>query len=149
MNGERKPAHGGNHERAGTETAAFGGAAISYCNDTTSTPNVQSIFDLLPRGEANAIDTKTLVALTGCKSARDLQNRIAAEREQGKLILSSCRHGGGYFVPSQGAEGKAEIAAFVATLRARALNTLKILKAAKEALAEIAGQLDFTDLEGV
>ena len=128
------------------ETAA---CAVPSFNDSTGNPNVQSIFDILPRGEANAIDTKTLVALTGCKSARDLQNRIAAEREQGKLILSSCRHGGGYFVPSEGAEGKAEIAAFIATLRSRALNTLRVLRAAKEALAEIAGQLNFSDLEGV
>lgn len=132
-------------ERAEMETAAFSEAAISYCNDTISNPNLQSIFDLLPRGEGNAIDTKTLVAITGCKSARVLQNRIAAEREQGKLILSSCRYGGGYFVPSQGAEGKAEIAAFVTTLTARALHTLSALKTAQMALKELDGQCDLWD----
>lgn len=115
---------------------------------TTDSPHTQAIFDLLPQGEGNAIPSKFLAEIVGVQSVRELQNRIAAEREGGKLILSTCRNGGGYFRPSDGAAGQAEISAFIDTLRARALNTLRILKAAKTALDDgIAGQLDFDDLE--
>lgn len=148
MTSKEKPAHGGNRERV-METAAFGEAAIPCHNDTTDNHNVQSIFDLLPRGEANAVPTRVLVELTGCKSARDLQNKIAIEREQGKLILSSCRNGGGYYAPAEGKTGQAEIAAFVATLRSRALNTLAALKTAQAALKEVEGQLTLDGLEGL
>ena len=118
-----------------------------HCN--IEKPDTQGIFELLPIGESRAISSRALAEMTGCKSIRDLQSRVAIERAQGKLILSSCRHGGGYYRPSAGKEGREEIAAFVRTLRARALHTLSALKAAKAALAEIEGQLDFTDLEVV
>lgn len=109
----------------------------------------QQIFDLLPQGEANAIRTCELVRLTGVRSARDLQNRIATERENGYIILSSCRNGGGYYRPSDGQEGQREIAAFIQTLRARALNTLKVLKAARKALEGAEGQITLDELEGL
>lgn len=127
------------------EMAAFGEAAISYSHDNTNNSKLQSICELLPRGESNAVSSRTLAELTGCRSIRDLQSRIAIERAQGKLILSSCRRGGGYFLPSQGAEGKAEISAFVTTLRARAVHTLSALKTAQMALKEIDGQCDLWD----
>ena len=98
------------------------------------------IHELLKHGQANAIPTAELVKLSGCRSARDLQEVIAREREAGHLILSSCRRGGGYYLPAPGAEGKAEIEAFIATLRSRALNTLRILRDAKRALAELEDQ---------
>ena len=98
------------------------------------------IYELLKRGQSNAIPTAELVKLSGCKSARDLQEVIAREREAGHLILSSCRRGGGYYLPAPGAEGRAEIQAFISTLRSRALNTLRILRDAKRALAELEDQ---------
>lgn len=107
----------------------------------------QQIFDFLPQGEANAIRTSELVRLTGVRSARDLQNKIAAERESGYIILSSCRNGGGYYRPSDGQEGQREIAAFIQTLRARALNTLKVLKTARKALEGAEGQITLDELE--
>lgn len=103
------------------------------------------VHELLGHGQANAIPTAELVKLTGCTSARDLQAHIAAEREQGHLILSSCRRGGGYFLPADGPDGRAEIAAFCATLRARAINTLRILRDARRALAELDGQESLLD----
>ncbi len=104
---------------------------------------------MLLQGEQNAISSTELVRLTGFKSVRELQNEIARERETGALILSTCRNGGGYFLPSPGEAGRREISAFVATLRARAINTLRALKAAREALEGLDGQVSLDDLEGV
>ena len=105
-----------------------------------------SVADFLLQGEANAISTKLLVEMTGARSARQLRNIIERERLNGTLILSTVRNGGGYFLPSEGAEGKAEINAFVRTVHARAVNSLAILKSARQALQEIDGQ---QSLEGV
>ena len=41
------------------------------------------IMSLLPVGKENAISTTDLVRLTGCGSARELQQRIASERNCG------------------------------------------------------------------
>lgn len=121
------------------------------CNDlTTSVIRKQGLIEsLLLQGEENAIASSDLVNLTGVKSVRELQLIIAQEREAGALILSTCRGGGGYFLPSDGEVGKREIAAFVATLRARALNTLRALKTAREALESLEGQVALDDLERV
>ncbi len=107
------------------------------------------ILDLLPRGEENALPSRDLAKLVGCKSVRDLQSLIADERDAGNLILSTCRHGGGYFQPADGEQGQQEIAAFIRTLRARALNTLSAIKTARKALKSVPGQLDIGSLEGV
>lgn len=111
--------------------------------------NGQAIFDLLPQGEENAIASKSLANMVGAASVRDLQNRIATERENGYIILSSCRNGGGYYRPSDGQKGQQEITAFIQTLRARALNTLKVLKAARKALDGAEGQITLDELEGL
>ena len=131
------------------ETAACGRAAISCDNSSTDFQETQSIFDLLPQGERNAIPSKKLAELVGAPSVRELQNRIATEREQGKLIISPCRNGGGYFRPSPGDEGRMEIERYIATLRARALNTLWVLRSAKAAVnaSELAGQIDMDEME--
>lgn len=132
------------------ETATFDRATVSQCNFTTPQPRKQGLIEsLLLQGEANAIPSGDLVNLTGVKSTRELQLIISQEREAGALILSTCRGGGGYFLPSDGEVGKREIAAFVATLRARALNTLRALKTAREALESLEGQVALDDLEGV
>lgn len=117
---------------------------VNHCNTDREKP--QAIFDLLPVGESNAIASKELAALVGVRTVRELQAMIAAERAVGMLILSTCRNGGGYYRPSPGATGHAEISAYCHTLRARALNTLRALKAAKMALGALDGQLDFDDL---
>ena len=72
--------------------------------------------------------------IAGYKNTRALQQAIAAEREQGSLILSSAS--GGYFLPSLDTDkGRKEIDQYIKTLRSRALNTLKTLKSARKALA--------------
>lgn len=147
---EKRKAHpaGSAAERAKVGTALTGKIP---CNDlTTSVIKKQGLIEsLLLQGEENAIASSDLVNLTGVKSVRELQLIIAQEREAGALILSTCRGGGGYFLPSDGEVGKREIAAFVATLRARALNTLRALKTAREALESLEGQVALDDLEGV
>lgn len=132
------------------ETATFKRATAIQSNFTTPQPRKQGVVEsLLLQGEGNALPSNELVRLTGFRSVRELQNEIAREREAGALILSTCRGGGGYFLPSPGEAGQREISAFVATLRARAINTLRALKAAREALESLEGQVSLDDLEGV
>lgn len=89
---------------------------------------------MLPVGKENAITTQDLVKLSGCGSARELQQRIAYEREQGAIICSGS--GRGYWRPKD----RKEIQEFVHTMNARALNTLKAVKSAKRALKVPEGQ---------
>ena len=99
----------------------------------------------IPRGAANAISTADLVELAGCKTKRQLQNMIAAERARGALILSSTS--GGYFLPAPGQEGREELRRFVATLQSRAVSTLRTLQEARIALAVLDGQLSFIETQ--
>lgn len=146
MNEREMPRPLGAQEAGRTEKAVFDETANSCDNSSTDYQKMQPIFDLLPVGEDNAVSSRDLVALVGAASVRDLQNRIAEERDQGNLILSTCRHGGGYFRPSPGPAGQAEISAFISTLRSRALSTLRVLRAAKAALFGIDGQVEMDDL---
>lgn len=92
------------------------------------------IEGLLPVGKENAVTTQDLVKLSGCGSARELQQRIAYEREYGAIICSGS--GRGYWRPKD----RQEIQEFVHTMNARALNTLKAVKSAKRALKVPEGQ---------
>lgn len=123
-----------------------GGASISIRNLTTAADGRQQGFveSILMREKAQgagaAIRTDRLVKLAGLSDTRSLQAEIEKERATGALILSRSGSPGGYFLPSDGQAGKHEIAAYVATLRARALNTLRTLKTAKRALRVLEGQ---------
>lgn len=88
------------------------------------------ITDLLPEGRENAIPSKMLAELAGASSVRELQKRIARERADGAVILSTCEAGGGYFRPAS----SQEIQVFIGTLEARARNTHGALRSAKAAL---------------
>lgn len=103
-----------------------------------------TIESLLLHGEENAISTAELVELSGVSSARTLQQQIERERARGALILSASD--GGYFLPDSGEKGRRELAAFVKTLRSRAVHTLRTLKAANKALQQMDGaQMTITD----
>ena len=106
------------------------------------------VASALLHGEENALSTKELLAACGLRSPRELRAVIAREREEGALILSTCRHRGGYFLPAEGEAGRKEIAAFVATLDARSINTQRALKTARRALALLDGQLTLEAAEG-
>lgn len=90
----------------------------------------QTIESRLPMGKANAIPSQSLADLIGCKSVRELQELIAAERAAGAVILSTCYDGGGYYLP----ETKAEVQEFIRTLESRGKNTLAALRSAREYL---------------
>ena len=150
MSDKRKSRPRRQPEAGQAEKIGFGEANFPESDFSTGSNKTQAIFDLLPVGENHAIQSKQLAEIVGVASVRDLQNRVASEREQGALIFSTCRNGGGYFKPSAGAEGRAEIERYIRTLRARALNTLHILRAAKAAVAsdsELVGQIDFEEME--
>ena len=55
------------------------------------------IESLLPVGKENAITTAELVKRSGCSSARELQQKIAYERNHGAVICSGS--GKGYWKP--------------------------------------------------
>lgn len=130
------------------EAATFCRAPAFQGNSTTPQLQKQGYIEaLLPRGEQNAISSTELVRLAGVRSARELQNQIAREREAGSVILSTCRGVGGYFRPAPGEAGKQEIAAFVSTLASRAIGTLRALKSAKRELKTLDGQITFDQIE--
>ena len=105
--------------------------------------NRTSIASLLLHGEENALTTVELVKLAGLKSPRELRAQIERERTAGALILSTVRNKGGYFLPSFDPEqGRQEIGAFIKTVHARAVNSQRILRAARRALRECLGQID-------
>ncbi|MCI8969439.1 MAG: hypothetical protein HFH75_18020 [Lachnospiraceae bacterium] len=91
------------------------------------------IEKFLLEGKKNAIAAQKLADLAGCKSVRELQEVIAA----GAVILSTCKNGGGYFLP-QNAE---EVKEFVVTLESRGKNTLLALKSAREYLKWLEGDM--------
>lgn len=104
-------------------------------DSTTGVERKQGFVEsFLPHGEENAISTAELVRVTGYRSARQLQSEIESERAAGALILSVSRGKGGYFLPTDGERGRAEIARFERTVKSRALNSLRTLKAARQAL---------------
>lgn len=55
------------------------------------------IESLLPVGKENAVTTAELVKRSGCSSARELQQKIAYERNHGAVICSGS--GKGYWKP--------------------------------------------------
>lgn len=93
-----------------------------------------AIASLLPVGKENAISTKDLVSLTGCTSARELQQYIAEERNRGAVICSSTS--GGYFLSAN----HKETAEFCKSLENRAKNTFLALRSAKRSLGVPEGQ---------
>lgn len=95
------------------------------------------IEKFLLEGKQNAIASQTLADLAGCKSVRELQEIVARERAAGAVILSTCRHGGGYFLPIPG--NRHEVVEYIKTLRSRAKNTLVAIESAEAYLRQIEG----------
>lgn len=92
------------------------------------------IEEFLLAGKKNAISSQRLADMTGCKSIRELQQIIAKERARGKVILSTCQKGGGYFLPCGDRD---EVIEFIRTLQNRAKNTLCALNSAKAYLKQL------------
>lgn len=100
------------------------------------------IADMLPVGKENAVTTAELVKMTGCTSARELQERIARERNAGAIICSGS--GRGYWRP----QNRREIVEFVRTMESRAKNTLAAASGAKKALRVADGQMELGEDDG-
>ena len=90
----------------------------------------------LLEGKQNVIASQALADLAGCKSVRELQEVIAAERATGAVILSTCQNGSGYFLPTG---NKQEVIEFIHTLQRRAKNTLAAIKSAEAYLRQLEG----------
>ena len=91
------------------------------------------ITEFLKTGKDNAVPSKVLVKKVGCGSVRDLRALVAQERQQGAVILSTSRNGGGYYLPADAEE----VREFVRTLDARARHTFLALRSARKYLKEI------------
>lgn len=123
------------------------GVADAFNDDSTTDGSRRQVCELLRHGRQNAVTTGELLRLTGLRSVRQLQDEIARERETGAVILSTCHGRGGYFLPAEGEEGRVEIAAYLRTLRARALNTLRGMRSALRALEVLEGQESWPGME--
>ena len=130
---KRKPAHGGNRERA--TRMETGKETISSEYFTTSGPRGQGgkIFSLLLEGEQNALPAAHLAELGGYRDTRALRLEIDREREN-SLILASDR---GYFRPQPGDKGLAEIRAFVKRMDGRCASNRRATKKARAVLREL------------
>jgi hypothetical protein len=124
---------------------AFETQEDNITNGSTRQPG--EIEKLLRRGESNAIKVAELGRLAGGLNNRALRRQIEQERLDGALILSTVRNGGGYFLPSEGEAGQREIAAYINTLTARAVNTFRTLRVARRALRIINGQTEIAEVK--
>ena len=94
------------------------------------------VIEFLKAGKDNAIPSKQLVKMVSCGSVRELQALISQERQQGAVILSTSRNGGGYYLPSDADE----VREFVRTLDARARHTFLALRSARKYLRDLEEQ---------
>lgn len=97
------------------------------------------IYDILPQGEENAMPAVEIEKRLGL-TARERRTESAKELNSGLLVLYSSRHPGGYFRPSDGEKGRAEIERFYRQERSRARSTLRKLKAVRRVLNQCEGQ---------
>ena len=100
------------------------------------------VAELLGRGKENARTSEELIKVCGFMSRRDLQNQIAKERDEGKIILSTTTGRGGYYLPAD----REEIQHFIDSMESRAMNTLKAVKHARKLLNETSGQMNLQDI---
>ncbi len=138
-NKNARPA-GGTAEQADQEKRRESGNSYFHFNmDGNRGQGNGTISDLLLEGAENAIPSKELARMAGLRSVRQLQEEIAQERDAGAVILSTCRNGGGYYLPTSGDAGRYEIEEYVRTLKSRALNTLRAIRSARAALNDLDG----------
>lgn len=102
---------------------------------------MNTIENMLPKGERNAVPTEKLMRMVGATSERGLREKIAEERKRGAVILSSNKMPGGYFRP----ESREEIAAFVRKLEKKGKSTLLAVRSAKKAMGEYDAQMSLDD----
>ncbi len=129
------------------QSVTFVPHAVYHRAPARATGNREGLISkLLPVGAEAAISTEELVQATGL-FIRKLRAVVAAERSSGALILSSRGKGGGYYLPSPGAQGQQEIIEFIRTNEKQARSMFAVLRAARAALNEIDGQQRIKQIE--
>lgn len=88
------------------------------------------VYEILKVGKKNALSPDYLKVALGLTSNRAVQKQIEHERKQGKVILSSTTHPGGYYRP----KSTSEIRRFIRTLENRGSKTLDALNSARALL---------------
>lgn len=142
-------------EKAPIRSANLTGAAGGMSGETDSdydftigsTGRQGRIFSLLLAGEQNAIPASDLTTLAGYKNQRSMRMAIDHEREIGLPVLASEN---GYFRPSPGPAGIAEMRRFLCRQDARAASnrrTTNLIRARLRAIekAPLPGQKNLFD----
>lgn len=94
------------------ETAAFGGAAASFCEHSTTRKRARQVSDFLLTGAENALDSRTLAALMEI-DRRTVTQRIESERRSGMPICAAVTGRNlGYFLAANADELTAYLASF-------------------------------------
>lgn len=141
LDNKMTPASGGTLTEAAVEQM-MGRSRFHLQNTTGESKKQVRIADYLPHGEENAVPRAQLAEQLGFSSVRALQAAIADEvQETGALILASPR--GGYFM----AATRDELLKYRRSLRSRAKNTFRRLRAVNNALRNCEGQLDLDGID--
>lgn len=123
-------------EAAGAKTVAFGEATFSTDDFTMRAASRQAgiIWELLPEGEMSAVPADDLAKLAGYRSTRTLRAAVDRLRAQGVPVLASDN---GYFKPSDGPAGIAEMRRFLRRQDARMISnrrTTRLIRARLRAI---------------
>ena len=94
------------------EAAAFGGAAASFCEHSTTRKRARQVCDYLLTGAEHALDAKTLAAAMEI-DRRTVTQRIERERRSGMPICAAVTGRNlGYFLAANADELTAYLASF-------------------------------------
>ena len=115
------------------ETAAFGGAAASFCEHSTTRKRARQVCDYLLTGAEHALDAKTLAAAMEI-DRRTVTQRIEHERRAGAPICAAVTgRNRGYFLPAS----PAELEQYVSSLNRRVKEVSLTLNACTKTLKKM------------
>lgn len=100
------------------------------------------IESLLMHGHENAIPAQKLCDIIGISDTRHLRHLVEQERQDGALILSTSGHGGGYYLPADGEQGREEMQRFCSLMLARVSSSVKSIEFIQRELQKNGDQLD-------
>ena len=115
------------------EAAAFGGAAASFCEHSTTRKRARQVCDFLLTGAENALDSRTLAAMMKV-DRRTVTQRIERERRSGMPICAAVTgRNRGYFLPAS----PAELEQYVSSLNRRVKEVSLTLNACTKTLKKM------------
>lgn len=106
------------------------------------------IFDILPQGEEHALSGSEIDHLLGI-TPRERRAQASRELAQGLMTLYTSEPPGGYFRPSDGEKGRAEIKRFREREAARARAITEKVRAADAVLKQCDGQTQLEPLSKI